>query len=122
MIALPLLILITISAVVYTNVIIFNKSTRDNREEIIINVSKLASEQIDGNKINGWLENGPDENYENTEKVLSSILHNTPYLQFLYVYQIKPDGCHVVFDFDTSPTGSEAGDNEVFPRVNSAAL
>ena len=101
-ISLALLILITISAVVYSSIIIFNKSTRDNREEIIINVSKLASEQIDGNKVNGWLENGPDESYHNTEKLLNSILHNTPYLQYLYVYQINPDGCHVVFDFDAA--------------------
>ena len=115
MIVLALLILITITAVVYTSVIIFNKSTRDNREEIIINVSKLASEQIDGNKINGWLENGPDENYENTEKVLNSILYNTPYLQYLYVYQIKPDGCHVVFDFDATAADPEQEDTEIVP-------
>ena len=85
MVALALLILITISAVVYTSVIIFNKSIRENREEIIIDVSKLAAEQIDGDKINGWLKNGPDEKYKNTERVLNSILHNTPYLQYLYV-------------------------------------
>ena len=113
MIALALLILITISAVVYASVIIFNQSIRENREDIIVNVSKLASEQIDGNKVKGWLENGPDEDYINTEKTLKSILHNTPYLQYLYVYQIKPDGCYVVFDFDAAVTDSEQDNIEI---------
>ena len=47
------------------------------------------------------MKNGEDEEYEATAAALENILHNTPFLQFLYVYQIKEDGCHVVFDFDS---------------------
>jgi hypothetical protein len=34
--------------------------------------------------------------------MLQSICNNTPYVQYLYVYQIRQDGCHVVFDFETN--------------------
>ena len=97
-----LAVLLTVTAVVVAGVSIFNNTTRDYREKIIENSSKLAAEQVDGDKIDEWLENGVDQDYKDTESILSSILNNTPYLQYLYVYQIKEDGCHVIFDFDAS--------------------
>lgn len=102
MITLVLLVLLTIAAVVLSGVLIFNRTTRDYRETIMINASKLAAEHIDGDKIDVWLEQGADEDYFSTARILDSILENTPYLQYLYVYKILPDGCHVIFDFDTS--------------------
>ena len=102
MIALALLVMITVAAIVVTSVVIFNRTTRNYREQIIIDVSKLAAGQIDGDLVNGWLNAGADENYLKTGRLLDSILENTPYLQYLYVYQIREDGCHVVFDFETT--------------------
>ena len=114
MIVLIALVMITVIAVVATSVIIFNRTTRENREEIITNTARLAAEQINGNKVNVWMERGKNEDYLATAAVLEDILHNTPYLQYLYVYQILPDGCHVVFDFDTPET--EASEfREVIP-------
>ena len=41
---------------------------------------------------------------------ISLIWHSSDRIQYLYVYQIKEDGCHVVFDVDTPDTpGSETG-------------
>ncbi len=108
MLALGALVMLTVTAVVVTSVFIFNRSTRDQREQIIVNTARLAAEQIDGDRINDWLANGIDADYEATADVLASILHNTPYLQFLYVYQILPDSCHVVFDFDTPDVEANA--------------
>ena len=101
MLLLVLLLLLTVAAVVMTSVYILNNTTREHRTQIIENTAKLAAARIDGDKVDDWMINGKDEDYEATAEVLESILHNTPFLQYLYVYQIKEDGCHVVFDFDS---------------------
>ncbi|MBQ3791855.1 MAG: HD-GYP domain-containing protein [Clostridia bacterium] len=101
MLLLALLMLLTVAAIVVTSVLILDRTTREHRTQIIENTARLAASRIDGDKVNLWMQNGQDEAYETTSDVLESILRNTPYLQFLYVYQIKEDGCHVVFDFDS---------------------
>ena len=101
MILLALLMLFTVAAIVTTSVVILNRTTREHRTEIIEHTAKLATTCIDGDKVDEWLKNGIDDDYKSTAKSLESILRNTPYLQYLYVYQIKEDGCHVVFDFDS---------------------
>ncbi|MBP5649147.1 MAG: HD-GYP domain-containing protein [Clostridia bacterium] len=101
MILLALLMLLTVVAIVTTSVIILNRTTREHRTQIIEHTAKLAATYIDGDLVEGWMENGKDAAYESTADTLESILRNIPYLQYLYVYQIKEDGCHVVFDFDS---------------------
>ena len=120
MILLSLLILITVVAIVATSVILFNRTTREYREQIIIRASRLAAEQIDGDKVDGWLTNGADEEYTKTGRLLDSILENTPYLQYLYVYQIREDGCHVVFDFETTADGLTEYDER--PDIDAGSL
>ena len=101
MVSLATLMLTTVAAIVTTSVVILNKTTREHRTNIIENTSALAATCIDGDLVEGWLEYGQDENYFATAQSLENILRNTPYLQYLYVYQIQEDGCHVVFDFDS---------------------
>ena len=111
MVALAALVIIAVAAVVATSVIIFNRTTREHRVQTIVSTARLAAAQINGDKVDGWLANGRDADYAATAKVLEDVLHNTPHLQYLYVYQIRPDGCHVVFDFDTPEVqGSALGD------------
>ena len=99
------LLLLTVTAVVITSVVILDRTTREHRTQTIEYTAKLAATRIDGDKVNEWMENGVDEAYESTYDVLESILHNTPFLQYLYAYQIKEDGCHVIFDFDSVDDG-----------------
>ena len=120
MILLGILIMVTIIAVVVTSLVIFNRNTRSYREQIIVGVSKLATEFIDGDKVEVWLNEGADEDYVSTGKHLDSILENTPYLQYLYVYQIKEDGCHVVFDFETTADGLTEYDER--PDIDASSL
>ena len=101
MILLALLMLLTVAVVVMTSVVILNRTTREHRAQIIENTARLAVTCIEGDKIEGWMRSGEDEEYKATADALENILHNTPFLQYLYVYQIKEDGCHVVFDFDS---------------------
>ena len=120
MILLVLLVMVTVFAVVFTSILIFNKTTRNYREQIILHASKLAAEQIDGDKVDQWLTDGADDAYMETGMLLDSILENTPYLQYLYVYQIRQDGCHVVFDFETTADGLTAYDER--PDIDASSL
>jgi len=117
LVILTLIVMVTVVAVVSSGIFIFNRTTRDYRERILLNTSKLAAEQINGDKVNSWFEKGVDEDYEKTAEILQSIIDNTPYIQYLYVYQIKSDGCHVVFDFDTS--NDELTQYDELPDVSS---
>ena len=101
MLLLALLMLLTVAAVVVTSVVILERTTREHREQIIVNTARLAAARIDGDRVDGWLSDGQDDDYFATAEELENVLHNTPYLQYLYVYQIREDGCHVVFDFDS---------------------
>ena len=120
MVVLAFLVMVTVVAVAATSVILYTRTTRSYREQVIINVSKLAAEQIDGDKVVDWLENGADDAYMQTGRLLDSILENTAYLQYLYVYRILPDGCHVVFDFETTVDDLTAYDER--PDVDASAL
>ncbi len=120
MLVIVFLLVAAFSANIFVSTLLFNRSTREYREEIISKAAKLAAEQIDADSIDGWLESGTDENYTNTKKILQSICNNTPYIQYLYVYQIKSDGCHVVFDIET--TEEHLGQYDELPEVSAASL
>jgi hypothetical protein len=96
------LLIAAFAASIFVSSVLFNRSTREYRQEILNKSAKLAAEHIDADKINYWLENGADDSYIETANMLQSICNNTPYVQYLYVYQIRQDGCHVVFDFETN--------------------
>ena len=87
---------------IITSYLLFRSSEIDNRKEILVKAGQLAATQIDANKIDYWLENGPDDEYFETEQQLRNILNNTPYLEYLYVTQIQPDGCHIIYDLETA--------------------
>lgn len=112
---LSILVLLAIIAIVVTGILIFNRTTRDYRERILVETSKLAADQIDGDKVTLWFKRGLDEDYYKTGEDLNSILNHTPFVQYLYVYQIREDGCHVVFDFDT--TDEELAQYDELPDV-----
>lgn len=78
MLLLALLVLLTVTAVVITSVVILNRTTREHRAQIIENTAKLAATCIDGDKVEGWMKNGEDEEYEATAAALENILHHLP--------------------------------------------
>ena len=100
-----LLAVIMASAITITSVSVLSSQIRKDREAAVIGAAKLATKAIDSDKIDGWLENGKDDEYQQTYDALVDILQNTPYLKYLYIYQIREDGCHVVFDTDPEEAG-----------------
>lgn len=78
-------------------------------------LNSLIAENLDLDHINDYIEQGrahPD--YEAVERHLYKLRDAYPDIVFLYVYQIREDGCHVVFDLDTDEVpASQPG--EVIP-------
>ncbi|WP_051689100.1 HD-GYP domain-containing protein [Butyrivibrio sp. AE2032] len=97
-----LLAVIAVGAGIVASITMFKKYARTYREETLTKVVRLASSEIDFNKIDEWLENGADEEYFSTKEDLQIILDNTPFLQYLYVVKVEPDGFHIVYDLTTS--------------------
>ena len=86
MLVMVFLLIIAFLASIIVSSYLFNKATREYREEIINKTARLASDMIDADRINQWLETGIDEEYMKTANILQSICDNTPYVQYLYVY------------------------------------
>lgn len=64
--------------------------------------ANLAASVIDPDKVNQYLDEGVEtDSYKETENRLISLKSKMPIVKFIYVYQIREDGCHIVFDLDT---------------------
>lgn len=100
-----LLAVIMAAAITITGISILSSQIRTDREQAVTGAAKIAAKEIDANHINIWLNNGKDDEYETESNVLKNILDNTPYLKYLYIYQIRADGCYVVFDADPEEAG-----------------
>ena len=65
-------------------------------------LNRLIADAMDLDHINDYIEQGhahPD--YDEIERHLYMLRDAYPDIVFLYVYQIREDGCHVVFDLST---------------------
>jgi len=65
-------------------------------------LNSLIADNLDIDHVNDYIEQGrshPD--YERIEQYLYKLRNAYPDIVYLYVYQIREDGCHVVFDLDT---------------------
>ena len=105
MIVWVILAVIMAVAITITSVSIISSQIHTDRDQAVTGAAKLAAKEIDADRIDGWLANGSDDEYDRESDVLKDIMENTPHLKYLYVYQIKPDGCHVVFDTDPEEAG-----------------
>lgn len=99
-IVLIVLSILLTASITYISVQLFTVRVRESRIKVAQGSSALAADIVDGNKVDKWLSGRTDADYENTYAILKNVLDNTPDLKYLYVYQIREDGCHVVFDFD----------------------
>ena len=74
---------------------------RDNTE-LALGTTKIAADALDGDRIEAYLASkGSAEGYQESQETLDSILSNSEKVSYLYVYQMKEDGFHVVFDVET---------------------
>ena len=107
-------VVMVVIAVVTTGIsfVMFNRSNIDAQGKMGEGIANLASEKVNPNRIDKYIELGESmPGYSETERSLAHIRDSFPDVQYIYVYQIREDGCHVVFDPDTADEpGSDPGD------------
>ncbi len=103
-----LLIAITVSAV---SLSLFRKAVIDDKSKMALGIANIASSAFDHERVEEYLALGEDAlGYEESKARLTAIMESSDDISFVYVYQIREDGCHVVFDPDTEDTpGKEPG-------------
>lgn len=88
---------------------LFSNHTRAEHLKTAKGVALLAANSIQADSIETYLAQGKDvPGYQETFVYLKTLQKSIPDIKYLYVYQIKEDGCHVIFDTD-----EEAGDYQV---------
>ncbi|MBO4374387.1 MAG: HD domain-containing protein [Lachnospiraceae bacterium] len=87
---------------------LYRETVIDEHSRIAMGTAKTAAALIDGDRVDDFLENSfAAEGYVETFEALDRILHNSTDIEYLYVYRILEDGCHVVYDIETDDTQAE---------------
>ena len=121
LIAITVLVATAISAISYT---VYQKSAIEDRKRIADGIISMVVSEINPNRVDEYLELGHSaEGYNDIERNLYRIRASNSDIKFIYVYKIMDDGCHVVFDLDTSTIeGSEPGEIQEFDESFEALL
>ncbi len=106
------------------SITLFRQYTRDQHKIMASGVAGMVADAIDGDRVDEFLEKGKSaEGYKEIEDALYSIRNSSPDIEFIYVYKIMEDGCHVVFDLDTEDTpASQPGDVVEFDEAFSGYM
>jgi len=75
-------------------------------------VAELAAAAVNGDRVNGYLATGEtDDEYWANKIKLIKLQKAFKDVEFIYIYQVREDGCHVVYDLDTDTVpGSKLGE------------
>ena len=107
--AAALVITVGISAISLT---LYNASVLDEKSHMAKGVANVAAASFDPDQVPKYLAEGEAAaGYGESMKRLEDIVSSATDIDFVYVYQIREDGCYVVFDPDTEGMeGGEPGD------------
>ncbi len=116
-----LLLLVVIASVciavaaTVVSMLLYRRFSIEEHTQLGTGAAGLAASIIDAERVDEFIELGETaDGYLETEKMLAEIRSGIPDIEYVYVYKIMEDGCHVVFDLDTDDVpGSEPG--EVIP-------
>ena len=99
----------TVSYVCYRQ---FREYIIQDKSTYATNVAEFAGSLIDPEMVDTYIAEGEAApGYLETEERLEYIFNSAESIEYLYVYKIAEDGCHVVFDMDTEEVeGGEPGD------------
>ncbi len=80
---------------------VYEKAVIKEHMRLAEGTASIAAGALDPDRVEDYLEKGEKaEGYEEIRARLEQILDSSPNITYLYVYQIKEDGCHVVFDLE----------------------
>lgn len=107
---------------------LFRNYSKEQHMKTADGIAMLAGSCVNPEMVDAYLKNGEDtEGYKETKEQLTRIRDSAPDIEYLYVYRIEEDGCHVVFDLDTedvegSPPGEIIPFDESFTQYIPALL
>ncbi|MBR3250962.1 MAG: HD domain-containing protein [Erysipelotrichaceae bacterium] len=90
----------------------YRNETISNNMRVGTGTAKMAASCIDGDMVDEYIEKGEEAyRYLEIKTQLAAIKESSNDIEYVYVYRILPDGCHVVFDIDTAEVeGSKPGE------------
>ena len=91
-------LIIGVSAIYICYLMYFN-STVDHHKIYAMGTAEMVAGMVDGNRIDEYLNEGESNpDYVTVKSNLTKIRNSAAFTEYVYVYKILPDGCHVVFD------------------------
>ncbi|MBQ7614178.1 MAG: HD domain-containing protein [Butyrivibrio sp.] len=89
----------------------YYSSNVEHQQEFTKGLARTAASVVDGDRIDEYIRmEKTDPEYKKVLGYLTSIRESTDNVDYVYVYKILEDGCHVVFDVDTEDTpGGDPG-------------
>lgn len=99
-------IAVSISGIVYT------EKVNERNAQLCRSVAATLMDVMDGDRITAYLAgSAKDQSYYETERQIQLLRDNMETVEYVYVYRIEENGCHVVFDADAPDLpGGELGD------------
>lgn len=94
---------------------LFREYSREQHTQLAEGVANVTAGMLDPEMVDRYLTEGEDApGYKEIEDLMYRLRDSSPDIEYVYVYRILEDGCHVVFDLDTDELpGGEPG--EVVP-------
>ena len=92
-------IAVVVSAISFVQ---FHEANIEQQIKLANGVVGLVASNINPARVDDFLENGDQAaGYLGVKARLGAIMASTPDIEYVYVYRIEEDGCHVVFDPDS---------------------
>ncbi|MBO4579191.1 MAG: HD domain-containing protein [Clostridiales bacterium] len=106
-----LVVSFTVVAVVAGSIssVLFREDSIRDHTELAEGAAEIAASLIDPAKVDEYMDKGrSSEEYLRIEKQLYTLMASSEDIEYIYIYRIKEDGSHVVFDLDTEETPAAA--------------
>ncbi len=102
-------LIVTGVGVTVVSFIHFRTAAIEEQTKMAQGTAYIAAETINAEKVDEYLELGEQaEGYAETKQELNRLVQSSDSIEYVYVYRILEDGCHVVFDADTPELPGEA--------------
>ncbi len=94
----------------------YKKNMFDAQERMGMGVANVVASSFDPDRVEEYLTLGDEApGYKESENAMAHVLDSSDDISYVYVYQIREDGCHVVFDPDTADeSGYDPGSVQAF--------
>ena len=104
--------IIVTAAVTVISLRLYHTAVIDEESQMAMGVAHAVEAAFDPDRVEEYMTLGEEApGYLESEGRMAAIAASSEDIAYVYVYQILPDGCHVVFDPDTSEeTGADPGE------------